>query len=106
MVGLDYLSAIAACCKNLKENPNLHVVQAKIYEAPFAPNSFEYVYSLGVLQHIPDVKNAFSDLPPLVVKREGLSEDLFAKSVRNLFVLRLGSFPSRKRLIKMFYLKL
>ena len=91
MVGLDYLSAIAACCKNLKENPNLHVVQAKIYDAPFAPNSFEYVYSLGVLQHIPDVKNAFSDLPPLAVKGGGLCVDLYEKSVKKLFILSLGS---------------
>jgi hypothetical protein len=81
-------------------------VQAKIYEAPFAPSSFDYVYSLGVSQHIPDVKNAFSDLPPLVVKREGPSEDLIVKSVGNLFILRIGFFPSQKGLIKMFFLKL
>ena len=85
MVTLDCSSTIDACWNNLKENHNLYVVQANIYEAPFAPNSFDYVYSLGVLQHTPDVKNAFSALPPLVVKRGGLCIDLYEKSVKKLF---------------------
>jgi SAM-dependent methyltransferase len=62
VVALDYSSAIDACWNKLKENPNLYVVQSNIYEAPFAPNSFDYVYCLRVLHHTPDVKKTFSPI--------------------------------------------
>ena len=44
----------------------MHVIQGDIYKLPFANNTFPFVYSLGVLQHTPDVANAFACLPPLV----------------------------------------
>jgi len=100
VVALDYSSAIDACWNNLKENQNLYVVQANIYEAPFAPNSFDYVYSLGVLQHTPDVKNAFSALPPLVVKGGGFCVDLYEKSVKKLFHPKSWIRPLTKKINK------
>jgi len=66
MVALDYSSAVDACYANLKHHPNLHVVQGDIYALPFERASFPFVYSLGVLQHTPDVAKAFAALPPLV----------------------------------------
>lgn len=67
VVALDYSSAVDACYANLKQYPNLHVVQGDIYALPFLKNFFPYVYSLGVLQHTPDVAKAFAALPPIVV---------------------------------------
>jgi len=64
VVALDYSSAVDACHANLKHHPNLHVVQGDIYALPFAPETFDFVYSLGVLQHTPDVAAAFAALPP------------------------------------------
>jgi ubiquinone/menaquinone biosynthesis C-methylase UbiE len=75
-------------------------LQANIYEAPFAPNSFDYVYSLGVLQHTPDVKNAFSALPPLVVKGGGLCVDIYEKSVKKLFHPKSWIRPLTKKINK------
>jgi ubiquinone/menaquinone biosynthesis C-methylase UbiE/uncharacterized protein YbaR (Trm112 family) len=66
VVALDYSSAVDACYTNLHHHPNLHVIQGDIYSLPFAPNSFSFVYSLGVLQHTPDVAKAFASLPPIV----------------------------------------
>ena len=66
VVALDYSSAVDACYSNLKHHPNLHVVQGDIYALPFALGAFQYVYSLGVLQHTPDVAKAFAALPPMV----------------------------------------
>lgn len=66
VVALDYSSAVDACYTNLQHHPNLHVIQGDIYSLPFAPNSFSFVYSLGVLQHTPDVAKAFASLPPIV----------------------------------------
>ncbi len=79
VVGLDYSSAVDACYANLKHHPNLHVVQGDIYALPFAPESFQFVYSLGVRQHTPDVAKAFAALPPMV-RRGGDFASIITKS--------------------------
>ena len=61
VVAFDYSSAVGACRLNLP-HADLHVVQADIYALPFAPASFDYVYSLGVIQHTPDVERAVKSL--------------------------------------------
>ena len=63
---LDYSLAVDACYANLKNHPNLHVVQGDIYTLPFPKEFFPFIYSLGVLQHTPDVARAFAALPPMV----------------------------------------
>ena len=72
-LALDYSSAVDACYANLKQHPNLHVVQGDIYALPFEQESFPFVYSLGVLQHTPDVAKAFAALPPMVAGEGRLS---------------------------------
>jgi SAM-dependent methyltransferase len=66
VVALDYSSAVDACYANLEHHPNLHVVQGDIYALPLERESFSFVYSLGVLQHTPDVAKAFAALPPML----------------------------------------
>ena len=66
VVALDYSSAVDACYANLKHHPNLHIVQGDIYALPFEPGNFQFVYSLGVLQHTPNVAAAFAALPPML----------------------------------------
>jgi SAM-dependent methyltransferase len=43
-----------------------HYVQANLMDAPFAPASFDVVFSAGVLHHTPDTRKAFAALAPLV----------------------------------------
>jgi len=62
VVALDYSSAVEATRDNLGANPKLDVVQASLYELPFKPDSFDYVYCFGVLQHTPNVRGAFEAL--------------------------------------------
>lgn len=71
VVALDYSSAVDACYANLSHHSKLHVVQGDIYSLPFTPNRFHFVYSLGVLQHTPDVNKAFSALLPMVMRGGG-----------------------------------
>jgi SAM-dependent methyltransferase/uncharacterized protein YbaR (Trm112 family) len=42
----------------------VHVVQADLYQPPFAPESFDFIYSLGVLHHLPDPEAGFRSLLP------------------------------------------
>lgn len=58
VVAVDVSTAIDPCRENLGSSPNLHCVQASIYEMPFRSNTFDYVFSIGVIQHCPDPREA------------------------------------------------
>jgi len=100
VVALDYSSAVDACYANLKHHPNLHIVQGDIYALPFEQESFPFVYSLGVLQHTPDVAKAFAALPPLVARGGRLCVDYYQKSWKSILHLKYWLRPVTKRLPK------
>ena len=66
VVAVDLSFAIDAARENLSEREGIHFIQADIFRLPFRPQSFDFVYSWGVLHHTPDPPAAFSRLPPLV----------------------------------------
>lgn len=100
VVALDYSSAVDACQANLRQHPNLHVVQGDIYALPFQPESFAFVYSLGVLQHTPDVSKAFFSLPPMVQPGGSLCIDFYGKSWKSALLPKYWLRPFTKRLSK------
>ncbi len=100
VVALDYSSAVDACYLNLKHHPNLHVLQGDIYSLPFAPEVFQFVYSLGVLQHTPDVRKAFAALPPMVTPGGYLCVDYYEKSLKGALNPRHYLRPLTKRISK------
>jgi SAM-dependent methyltransferase len=79
VVALDYSSAVDACYANHAANPRFSVVQGDIYRLPVRPGSFDFVYCLGVLQHTPDVENAFRALVPPVRQGGRLAVDVYPK---------------------------
>lgn len=81
VIALDYSSAVDACFANLKHYENLHVVQGDIYALPFPNLLFPFVYSIGVLQHTPDVARAFASLPPMVGAEGRLCADFYWKRI-------------------------
>lgn len=82
VVALDYSNAVDACWANLNQHPNLHVVQGDIYALPFVESAFHFVYSLGTLQHTPQVKRAFSALPPMLAGGGHLCVDFYEKTIK------------------------
>ena len=98
VVALDYSSAVDACLANLKHHPNLHVVQGDIFSLPFVPGSFDFVYSLGVLQHTPDVALAFAALPPMLVVGGNLCTDFYWKRLQTMIHMKYLLRPLTKRL--------
>jgi SAM-dependent methyltransferase len=98
LVALDYSSAVDACYANLKNHPNLHVVQGDIYALPFAQGTFPFVYSLGVLQHTPDVGKAFAALPPMVRGGGQLCVDYYWKRLRTMLHAKYLLRPFTKRM--------
>lgn len=97
LVALDYSSAVDAAYANLRHHPNLHVVQGDIYALPFVRHFFPFVYSLGVLQHTPDVAKAFASLPPMVVPGGRLAADFYEMTWRHRLLPRhlLRPFTTR-----------
>ena len=84
VIALDYSSAVDACFLNLKHHPNLHVVQGDIYALPLQLGAFPLVYSLGVLQHTPDVAAAFAALPPMLTRPGKLCADFYWRRLRTM----------------------
>ncbi len=65
-IGVDFSYAIDAAQVNAGHLPNVHFVQADLFQLPFASSTFDLVMSLGVLHHTPDPRRAFSSLPRLL----------------------------------------
>ena len=64
VVGIDLSAAVEAAARNLAGYPAT-ILQADVFSLPFAEESFDYIYSLGVLHHTPDCESAFKRLPRL-----------------------------------------
>jgi ubiquinone/menaquinone biosynthesis C-methylase UbiE len=65
VVGIDLSLACEVAAKNLSER-QANFFQADVFKLPFAPESFDYIYSIGVLHHTPDCEQAFKSLPRLL----------------------------------------
>ena len=70
VVGIDLSSAAEVAAANLADRPNVTILQADVFALPFALESFDYIYSIGVLHHTPSCERAFKSLPKLL-KPEG-----------------------------------
>lgn len=77
VVAMDFSQAIEVAAHNNRANPNTHFVQADIYHPPFPPDSFDFVYSLGVLHHLPDPEKGFRRLLALLRNREFINIYLY-----------------------------
>jgi SAM-dependent methyltransferase/uncharacterized protein YbaR (Trm112 family) len=58
---IDLGPAVEVAQRNTRAR-NVHVVQADLHNPPFALESFDFIYSIGVLHHLPDPEAAFQNL--------------------------------------------
>lgn len=63
VVGIDLSAAAQVAARNLRDREFV-ALQADVFALPFALESFDYVYSVGVLHHTPDCERAVKALPP------------------------------------------
>jgi uncharacterized protein YbaR (Trm112 family)/SAM-dependent methyltransferase len=70
LVGVDLSYAVDAAYRNFGRNPFLHIVQASAFSPPFEDNTFDLVYSQGVIMCTYSTKAAFDRLARLP-KKEG-----------------------------------
>lgn len=62
VVGIDLSAAAEVAARNLADR-DFCAIQADVFALPFLPESFDVIYSLGVLHHTPDCEQAFRALP-------------------------------------------
>ena len=66
VVGLDLSRAVEAAKALTADRPDVGVLQGDLLRTPFAPGTFDHIYSLGVLDHTPDPRLAFLGLARLL----------------------------------------
>lgn len=65
VVGIDLSTAAEVAAQNLADR-NAAFFQADVFQLPFAPGSFDFIYSIGVLHHTPNCEQAVKVLPRLL----------------------------------------
>jgi len=68
---VDLSSAVESAYANTRHLNNVHVIQADLFKLPFRHESFDILYSIGVLHHTPDTAKAFLSLVPFL-KENGI----------------------------------
>jgi len=79
MIGMDLSSAIDSTYANTKNFKNIHLVQCDIYNLPFKKETFDFIYSIGVLHHLPDPEKGFKSLAPFLKKDASIFVWVYSK---------------------------
>lgn len=64
MVGVDQSHAVDIAQARAAAMPKVHVIQADLRSLPFQAGQFDFIYSWGVLHHLPNPEGAFHRLLP------------------------------------------
>jgi SAM-dependent methyltransferase len=89
VIGLDLSEAASLAYLRNRANPRAHIVQGSIYRPPFRRGIFDFVFSTGVLHHLPDPRLGFEALVPLL--HPGGSMHIWVYGLRQMsFVYRLS----------------
>ena len=72
VVGVDLSGGVDVARRNNLGHPRCHIVQANVYDQPFREDSFDIVWSFGVLHHMPDPRGGFEAITPLAKVDGGL----------------------------------
>jgi uncharacterized protein YbaR (Trm112 family) len=62
VIGVDLSPAVDAAFENAGHLENVHIVQGDLFHLPLRPCSFDMVYSLGVLHHLPEPEAGFREI--------------------------------------------
>ncbi len=68
VVGVDLSLAVESAYENLRNRPNVLIIQADVAKLPFAASSFDFIFSIGVLHHTLNTRESFRSLVPLLAE--------------------------------------
>jgi SAM-dependent methyltransferase len=72
VVGVDLSGGVDVARANNRLHPRCHVVQANVHERPFCEDTFDVVWSFGVLHHMPDPRAGFRAIVPVARANGGV----------------------------------
>lgn len=98
VISFDYSQAVEANFESNGKNENLLLVQANIYEMPFADDIADKLFCFGILQHTPDAKKAIICLVQKLKKGGELVCDHYPFNENTPFNTKYWVRPITKRL--------
>jgi SAM-dependent methyltransferase/uncharacterized protein YbaR (Trm112 family) len=78
VIGLDLSDAVDVAASNTRSFPNVTIVQGDILKPPLRQR-FTYIYSIGVLHHLPSPRAAFQSLARLLMPGGAFSAWVYGK---------------------------
>jgi ubiquinone/menaquinone biosynthesis C-methylase UbiE/uncharacterized protein YbaR (Trm112 family) len=79
VLSIDLSNAVEANYASNGAKPNVLIVQGNLYQMPFRENYFDKLFCIGVLQHTPDIREAFVRLPLFLKSGGNLVIDVYRK---------------------------
>lgn len=67
VIAFDLSESVEIAFQLNRDRENVHIIQTDIYYLPFK-RDFDYIYTIGVLQHLPDPQKGFYNLTQLLKK--------------------------------------
>ena len=85
VIGVDLQSgALQKAASQFRGEPQSAFIQANLLQLPFRENAFDFIFSLGVLHHTPDPKQAFMNLVRCLKKGGKIAIWVYPKYPRTL----------------------
>jgi len=94
---IDLGPAVEVANRNTEGEGTAQVVQADLHNPPFALESFDFIYSIGVLHHLPDPEPAFRNLLRFLKPGGDIQIYLYWKPERQIFKSLLLHFVTAAR---------
>jgi SAM-dependent methyltransferase/uncharacterized protein YbaR (Trm112 family) len=79
VLGVDLGDGVESAAVNTRGQPNVQIVQGDIFRLPFAPGTFDAIFSIGVLMHTGNAKRATAALATLVRPGGTVTVHLYGK---------------------------
>lgn len=98
IIAFDLSQSVDVALYNNRNHSNVHFIQADIYNLPFRENSFDFIFSIGVLHYLPTPEQGFKKLMKLLKSQAGILVYVyhgFPKASFNFYLLKLTNFFRR-----------
>ncbi|TSC95204.1 MAG: methyltransferase [Parcubacteria group bacterium Licking1014_1] len=98
ILAVDLSRAVDVAFSNNKNTGNIHFIQADIYNLPFKTGYFDFIFSIGVLHHLPWPEQGFQKLVGLLADKGRILIYVyhsFSKKSFNFYLLNFVNFFRR-----------
>lgn len=95
VIAVDLSRAVEAAYRNCSGVEKVHVIQADIHRLPLKPSAFDFIYSLGVLQHLPEPEQGFHSLTRHLTRDGTIAVWVYAHALRKVMLESLRFVSQR-----------